>query len=45
VEQTAPLLEEYSSRGILIEVDGTGEVDDVHERVMNAVSAVRPDHR
>ena len=45
VEQTAPLLEEYSSRGILIEVDGTGEVDDVHERVMHAVSSVRPDHR
>ena len=45
MEQTAPLLQEYSSRGILIEVDGTGEVDDVHERVMHAVSAVRPDHR
>jgi len=44
-EQTAPLLQEYSSRGILIEVDGTGDVDDVQERVMNAVYAVRPDHR
>ena len=43
-EQTAPLLQEYSSRGILIEVDGTGDVDDVQDRVMNAVTAVRPDH-
>jgi adenylate kinase len=37
-EQTAPLLDEYSSRGILLEVDGTGAVDEVHARVMAAVA-------
>ena len=41
-EQTAPLLHEYSSRGLLVEVDGTGDVDAVHARVMDAVSALGP---
>jgi adenylate kinase len=40
-EQTAPLLHEYSSRGMLVEVDGTGDVDAVHARVMDAVSVLR----
>jgi adenylate kinase len=31
--QTAPLLEVYAERGLLVEVDGMGEVDAVTERV------------
>lgn len=36
-EQTAPLLEVYRERGLLVQVDGTGEVDEVTERVMAAL--------
>jgi adenylate kinase len=31
--ETAPLLEVYGSRGIVIEVDGMGEVDEVTQRI------------
>ncbi|KAA1374718.1 adenylate kinase [Aeromicrobium fastidiosum] len=31
--ETAPLLEVYGSRGLLIEVDGVGEVDEVSRRI------------
>ncbi len=40
-DQTAPLLDEYSRRGILLEVDGIGEVADVQARVMAALDAVQ----
>jgi adenylate kinase len=40
-EQTAPLLDEYSRRGILLEIDGIGEVADVQARVMAALDAVQ----
>ena len=36
-EQTAPLLEIYRERGILIEVDGLGPIDDVSERLFKAL--------
>ena len=36
-EQTAPLLEIYRERGILIEVDGLGAIDDVSERLFKAL--------
>jgi adenylate kinase len=36
-EQTAPLLEVYGSRGLLVEVDGLGEIDEVSERVFAAL--------
>ncbi|MFI7588125.1 adenylate kinase [Spongisporangium articulatum] len=36
-EQTAPLVEVYSERGLLIAVDGMGEMDDVTERVIQAL--------
>ena len=39
-EQTEPLLEVYRGRGILIEVDGTGEVDEVTERIFAALDGV-----
>jgi adenylate kinase len=40
-EQTEPLLEVYRSRGLLVEVDGLGEVDEVSERVFAALDAHR----
>ena len=39
-EQTAPLIEVYRERGILIEVDGMGEVDDVTSRIFAALDIV-----
>ena len=40
IEQTEPLIEVYRSRGILIEVDGMGEVDDVTRRVFEALDEI-----
>lgn len=40
VEQTEPLIEVYRERGLLIEVDGVGEVDEVTERVFTALQDV-----
>ena len=39
-EQTAPLIDVYRDRGILVEVDGLGEVDDVTQRIFEALDAV-----
>ena len=36
-EQTAPLTELYASRGILVQVDGMGEVTEVTSRILSAV--------
>jgi adenylate kinase len=36
-EQTAPLIEVYADRGLLVEVDGMGAVDDVTARVFAAL--------
>ncbi|MFT4163651.1 MAG: adenylate kinase [Microlunatus sp.] len=38
-EQTAPLLEVYGNAGLLVEVDGLGEIDEVSERVFAALDA------
>jgi adenylate kinase len=38
-EQTEPLLEVYRSRGLLVEVDGHGEVQEVSERIFAALEA------
>jgi adenylate kinase len=38
-EQTEPLLDVYRSRGLLVEVDGLGSVDEVSERVFAALDA------
>jgi adenylate kinase len=43
-EQTAPLLEVYGRRGLLVEVDGMGEVDEVTDRVFAALDRVRGEH-
>ncbi|MGD9959098.1 adenylate kinase [Nocardioides sp.] len=39
-EQTAPLIDVYRERGLLLEVDGMGEVDDVTERLFEALATV-----
>jgi adenylate kinase len=39
-EQTEPLIGVYRDRGILIEVDGMGEVDDVTHRIFDALDVV-----
>ncbi|MDR0489417.1 MAG: adenylate kinase [Propionibacteriaceae bacterium] len=36
-EVTAPLLAFYRERGLLVEVDGLGDVDVVHERIITAL--------
>jgi adenylate kinase len=36
-EQTAPLIEAYADRGLLLRVDGMGAVDDVTARVFDAL--------
>ncbi len=36
-EQTAPLIDVYRDRGILLEVDGLGEVDEVSARILAAL--------
>ena len=38
-EQTEPLLEVYRSRGLLVEVDGLGEIPEVSERIFAALDA------
>jgi adenylate kinase len=38
-EQTAPLLEVYAGRGLLVEVDGLGSVDEVSSRVFAALDS------
>ncbi|QYJ04083.1 adenylate kinase [Nocardioides panacisoli] len=39
-EQTAPLIDVYRSRGVLQEVDGMGEVDEVTQRIFAALDSV-----
>ena len=36
-EQTAPLVDLYSDRGLLLKVDGMGEIDDVTTRLVKAL--------
>lgn len=36
-EQTAPLVDVYSDRGLLMKVDGMGEIDDVTSRLVKAL--------
>lgn len=39
LEQTQPLIEIYSSRGLVVEIDGLGQVGEVTERILNALTA------
>jgi adenylate kinase len=40
-EQTAPMLEFYAGRGLVVDVDGAQAVDDVFEDIVGAVDALR----
>jgi adenylate kinase len=40
LEQTAPLIEVYQGRGLLVEVDGLGEVDEVTKRIFGALDGL-----
>lgn len=42
-EQTAPLIDVYRQRGVLVEVDGMGEVAEVTSRVFSALQATSAD--
>ncbi len=39
-DETAPLIEVYRDRGLLIEVDGMGQVDEVTQRVFDALDVI-----
>jgi adenylate kinase len=39
-EQTAPLIDVYDGRGLLVQVDGLGEVDEVSARILRALETV-----
>ena len=43
-EQTAPLIDVYRGRGMLVAIDGIGEIRDVTERILTALAAqgIRP---
>ncbi len=38
-EQTAPLIDLYKSRGLIVQVNGLGAVEEVTQRIMQAISA------
>ncbi|HLT95712.1 MAG TPA: adenylate kinase [Acidimicrobiia bacterium] len=38
-DQTAPLIDLYRERGIVVEVDGIGEIDEITDRVLAAIDA------
>jgi adenylate kinase len=37
-EQTAPLARLYADRGVLVQVDGIGDIDEVTERILDALA-------
>ena len=39
--ETVPLLDVYRDRGLLIEIDGLGEVDEIAERISAALAKVK----
>jgi adenylate kinase len=39
-EQTLPLIEVYGERGLVIPVDGTGEVDEVSQRILQVAESL-----
>lgn len=39
LRETAPLIEVYRERGLLIEVDGLGDVDEIADRIRTALAA------
>jgi adenylate kinase len=43
-EETAPLVDLYDARGLLVRVDGSGSVDEVAQRVVEALDAAPAPH-
>ena len=41
-EQTAPLIDVYERRGLLVRVDGVGDIEEVHQRVLSALPGRAP---
>ena len=39
-EQTVPIIDYYRERGLLVQVDGVGEGDEVFERLVKVVEAI-----
>lgn len=39
-EETEPLIEVYKTRGLVVEVDGMGEIDEVQQRIFAALDSV-----
>jgi adenylate kinase len=39
-EETEPLIEVYAARGLVVEVDGMGDIDEVQQRIFAALDAV-----
>lgn len=39
-QDTSPLIDDYRDRGLLIEVDGDGQIAEVSERIFAALSGV-----
>lgn len=37
--ETEPILAAYAARGVVVEIDGLGEIDEVTERILSALSA------
>ena len=37
-DQTAPIAKVYADRGLLVQVDGIGDLDEVTERLVRAIS-------
>jgi adenylate kinase len=44
-EQTAPLVDIYRERGLLVQVDGLGEIDEVAERIYAALDIADAGHQ
>ncbi|HLF43692.1 MAG TPA: adenylate kinase [Acidimicrobiia bacterium] len=40
-DQTAPLLAIYGRRGLLVSIDGMGDIDEVTDRILSAVSSTK----
>jgi adenylate kinase len=40
-EQTQPLIDIYNQRGLTVAVDGSGDIDEVTERILSAIGAGR----
>jgi adenylate kinase len=39
-EQTVPLIEVYAERGLVIPVDGAGEMDEVSQRILQVAESL-----